>query len=213
MKQSELNKLLAVALRESAKTHKWKCSRGFVFKATEMLFFSILINGQVKQRHLSYSLRYKMLQFDDLFWKIVKLEQNSKEPLSFRACGAWTTPTTEVFGGYSSIDEWHTDKILLAVNDIVSRSESEAEKVANEIQTLDDNLHVLERQDTFRGKKYPGTVINIWLQRLLTSILKQDYHESERIIQDRIENHDGGGFGIGNKSFYELADDYLKKVR
>ena len=76
MKQAELNELLNLVLKQSAKAHKWKCSRGFVFKATELLFFSIGILGQAKQRHLFHSLRYKLLAFDDLFRKIAKLEEN-----------------------------------------------------------------------------------------------------------------------------------------
>jgi hypothetical protein len=53
MKQAELAKLLNAALRESGKKHQWKCSRGFVFRATELLFFSIIVVGQAKQRQLS----------------------------------------------------------------------------------------------------------------------------------------------------------------
>jgi hypothetical protein len=96
MKQAELNKLLGAVLRQSAPTHNWSCSRGFVFKATEILFFSVIIHGQVKHPYLSYRLRFKLLAFDDLFWKIVKMEGNLKQPLSFRAFGAWTAPMTTI---------------------------------------------------------------------------------------------------------------------
>jgi hypothetical protein len=111
MKQAELNKLLNAVLRQSAKTHKWKCSRGFIFKATELLFFSIIILGQTKQRHLSYWLRYKLLAFDNLFWKIVKLEENLRQPLGFRAFGAFTAPMIDISNGELSIADWDADNL------------------------------------------------------------------------------------------------------
>src|SRR5260221_2094261 len=140
MKQAELNKLLNAVLKQSAKAHNWKCSRGFIFKATDLLFFSIIILGQAKQRHLFYSVSYKLLAFDDLFWKIVKLEENMKQPLSFRACGAFTAPVTRISEGEISIADWDTDNLHAGVNELITRCELDAETVSKEIQGLDDNL-------------------------------------------------------------------------
>jgi hypothetical protein len=212
MKQAELNKLLNGVLRQSAKAHRWKCSRGFVFKATDLLFFSIIILGQAKQRQLFYSLNYKLLAFDDLFWKIVNLEENLKQPLSFRASGAWTTPMTTISKSELSIADWDANNLHLGVNEIITRCELEAEDVSNEIQELDDNLRVIERLYTRLKSEYPNAVTNIWLERLLTSILKQEYGDSERIVRERMNNHDSGGFQVGNKPFYELANKHLQSL-
>jgi hypothetical protein len=213
MKQSELNKLLNAVLRQSAKANNWRCSRGFIFKATELLFFSIIILGQVKQRYLSYSLSYKLLAFDDLFWKIVKLEENVKQPLSFRACGAWTAPLMAISEGEVSIADWNAEYLHSGVNEIIRRSEVEAENVSTEIQGLDDNLRVIEGFYLRLKDEYPNAVTNIWLERLLTSMLKNEYGNSERIVRDRMNAHDVGGFQVGNKSFYDLANEYLQSVR
>jgi len=212
MKQAALNKLLNAVLRQSAKSHKWQFSRGFVLKATDQLFFSIIILGQVKQHHLSYSLSYKLLAFDDLFWKIVKLEENLKQPLSFRASGAWTAPMTTIYKGELSIADWDADNLHVGVNEIIARCELEAGKVSEEIRGLDDNLRVIERLYTRLKDEYPNAVTNIWCERLLTSILKKEYRDSERIVRDRMNSHDLGGFQVGNKSFYELANEHLQSV-
>src|SRR5216684_3370006 len=103
MKQAELHKLIHAELKRSAKARNWKFSRGFVFKATDQLFFSIIILGQIKRRRLSYWLSYKLLAFDPLFWKIVNLEENLKRPLSFRAAGAWTVPMSTISRGELSM--------------------------------------------------------------------------------------------------------------
>src|SRR5262249_22824277 len=166
MKQADLNKLLNAILKQSAKAHGWKCSRGFVFKATEMLFFSIIIHGQVKQRLLSYLLCYKLLAFDDLFWKIVKLEENLKQPLSFRASGAWTVPMTTVSEGRLTMPGWDAESLQVAVNEIIARCKIDAEKVSKEIQGLDDNLRVIERSYKRLNDKYANADTNIWRERL-----------------------------------------------
>lgn len=212
MKQVELNKALNTVLRQSAKAHKWKSSRGFVFKATELLFFSIIILGHANQRHLSYSLSYKLLAFDDLFWKIVKMKENTTQPLSFRASGAWTAPKTVISRGELSIADWDADNLHVGVNEIFTRCELDAEKISKEIQGLDDNLRVIEKLYAHLKDEHPNSVTDIWPERLLTSILKKEYHGSERIIRDRMSSHDLGGFQVGNKSFYELASEYLRSV-
>src|SRR6266403_844824 len=133
MKQVELNKLMHDVLRLSAKAHKWKFSRGFVFKATDVLLFSIIILGQPKRLSLSYTLRYKLLAFDDLFWKIVKLEENLKQPLSFRASGWWTAPQTTISKGEFSMTDWDASNLQLRVDEIFTRCELNVERVSEGI--------------------------------------------------------------------------------
>src|SRR5258708_4335658 len=213
MKQVELNKLMHDVLRLSAKAHKWKFSRGFVFKATDVLLFSIIILGQPKRLSLSYTLRYKLLAFDDLFWKIVKLEENLKQPLSFRACGAWTVPMTTISKSDVSISDWEEENLRAVANEIITRCKLDVEKVSTEIHGLDDNLRVLERFHRRLKDEYPDALTNIWLERLLTSMLKKNYQESEAIVVDRLNNHDRGGFQVGSKTVYQLAFEYLQTAK
>jgi len=212
MKQAQLNKTLNAELRKSAKAHNWNCSGGFVFKATELLFFSIIVVGQVKSRGLFYSLRYKLLAFDDLFWKIFKMEENSSQPLSFRASGAWTAPMATISEGKYSIEDRVEDSLHSTVNNIIDRCEGEAAEVSNEIRGLDDNLDMIEKLYAHLKNEHPGAVTNIWVERLLTTILKNEYDRSETIIRDRLDNHDSGGFQVGAKSFYDLANEYVDRL-
>ncbi len=212
MKQATLNKLLHDTLRESAKEHNWNYSRGFVFKATDLLLFSLIVVAQVKQRHVSYSLRYKFLAFDDLFWKIVKLEENLKQPLSFRAFGAWTAPMKTISDATLSVADWDPMNLGSRVNEILVRAESDAANVTKEISGLDDNLRLVEELYERLKTNYPAAVTNIWVERLLTSILKHEYEQSEAIIRDRLNSHDSGGFQVGHKSFYDLAHEYIRAL-
>jgi hypothetical protein len=212
MKQAELNKLLGAARKQSAKAHGWKCSRGFIFKATDLLFFSIIVLGRANLRHLSYTLSYKLLAFDDLFWKIVKTEENAKQPLSFRASGAWTAPTMTISEGESPITDWNTQNIDAGVNEIISRCELDIEKTCGSVHGLDDNLRLVEALYLSHQKAYPKTALNIWVERLLTAVLKHQYSEAKKIVQDRINSRDTGGFQVGSKWFYSLANEYLHSL-
>ena len=212
MRQAELNKLLNDALKESAKEHNWKYSRGFVFKGTELLFFSLIVVAQVKRFLLSCSLRYKFLAFDDLFWKIVGMEENLKQPLSFRAFGAWTAPDESVSDVTLPVTDWNPTNLKSRVDELLVRSEADAANVTKQISNVDDNLRVVEELFARLKDTYPNAVTNVWVERLLTSILKHNYDRAEAIILDRRNAHDYGGFPVGSKSFYDLALEYIRAL-
>lgn len=212
MKQAALDKLLNDTLKESAKEHDWKYSRGFVFKATDILFFSLIVVAQVKRLQLSCSVRYKLLAFDDLFWKIVRLEENSKKPLSFRAFGVWTAPTETISDVTLAVTDWDPTNLKSRVDELLVRSESDAANVTKQISNVDDNLSVVEELFARLKNTYPNAVTNVWVERLLTSILKHDYERAEAIILDRRDAHDYGGFQVVSKSFYDLANEYIRAL-
>lgn len=214
MKQADLNKRLSDILRETAKCARWKFSRGFLFRATDLLFFEILVNGQAKDFRLSYCLNYKMLEFDDLFWKIVKLEENAKKPLSFRAAGVWTAPTIGVYDGVEHVDGWELGSLTSSVQGIVSNCVSQAGKLETEVKGLEDNLLVVERLHKELLQSSPKSVKNIWRERLLTAILKRDWVNASNIVSDRVANRDFGGFqNAAGETFYEMASDYIQCVQ
>src|SRR2546423_8090005 len=170
-KQSELNKLLNATIRDIGKLHRWRFSRGFAFQKTELLFFSIIILGRARRRDLFYALRYKLLAFDDLFWRIVRLEENLRQPLSFRAAGAWTAPSTPLLEDRLSIADWDAKSLKSALNEIFVRSDSHAGQIAKDIQTPGDNLRLIERSYARLKNDHPNAVTNIWVERILTAIL------------------------------------------
>jgi hypothetical protein len=212
VKQADVNRLLSSALKESARAHHWNYSRGFLFKSSELLIFRIIVTANSKRRDLCYLLDYKPLAFDDLFWKIVKIEENLKRPLSFRVAGAWTSPMMMISEGKQPVFDWDRECPDDAVNEIIYQCEHEAENLSQEIHELDDNLRVMERLSDHRKETFPNADTTIWHQRLLTAILMGKYLHAERIVRNRIENHDMGGFQLGTKSFYQLAYDFLKSV-
>jgi hypothetical protein len=212
MKQADLDKLVHHTLKESAKEHNWKYSRGFLFKTTDRLFFSFIVVAQVKRLQLCGSLRYKLLAFDELFWRIVGLEENLKQPLSFRAFGVWTAPQGKISDVTLPVPDWAQTNLKSRIDELLVRSEVDVANVTKQISNVDDNLRVVEELFARLKDTYPNAVTNIWVERLLTSVLKHDYERAEAIILDRRNAYDYGGFQVGSKSFYDLAYEYIRAL-
>jgi len=168
--------------------------------------------GQAKSLNLHHLFQYKLLSFDDLFWEIVQLEENAKQPLSFRAAGAWTAPMTTISTTNQTVDGWDADSLSLQIDEILILSDSTVEKLSAEIQTIDDNIRAIERFDAEQRMKYPDGAFDIWCERLLTAFLKEDFSLARQIIEDRRKQRDSGRFMVGSKSFYDLAEEYLHRV-
>jgi len=213
LRQSDANKLLNSVLKKTGASYNWKCASGFLFKEVEPLFFSLIVSIHVKEPHLSYSLWYKILEFDSLFWKIVKLEDNSKQPLSFRATGAWVAPSMQILDRIAPLDNWSIECLSSNLTVILIRCEELASALPKQIDGPETNLGLLEEYYERHREKFSDTGLNLWRERMMTSIIMADYDNAEAIARERIENHDTGGFSSGSQSFYQLALMYLETIR
>ena len=210
MKQSESDKMLRKVLRVISKKYGWNSSRGFIFKKDSLLFFSIIINGQPKTKQLSWSLTYKYYEFDDLFWKIVKLEENLKQPLSFRACGVWVVPGIEIEGDYKILDKWGETQILEQVENIIQKIDSIANDISVSVKSPEDNLKLVEKLHKSFLERYPDALRDIWMEKILTNLLLGNVELAGEIARSRVKANDTGRFNSDGSSFYELVIQYLK---
>ena len=119
---------------------------------------------------------------------------------------------TRISEGKLPVEDWNADDLAMGVNVIMNRFQVDADKISEEIDGLDDNLRVIERLYKHHRSQYPKSSLNIWMERLFTSILKEEYRDAEKIVRDRLKSRDDGGFQIGNKTFYQLAREYLSKL-
>ncbi|QZA77231.1 hypothetical protein K4H28_13200 [Deefgea tanakiae] len=210
MKQSYFDKMLNRILKVESKRFGWKCSRGFVFKKEKSLFFTILINGQSKTKKLHWSLSFKHYDFDDIFWDVVKLPENKKQPLSFRACGAWVAPSMVVQEGCAGLDSLEEEIVLNEVRKIFELLIPISDKEASLANTYQSNLQILEKYYSQLIEKYPNAVRAIWVEKLLTGLLECKFDEAHAIAIARINAGDSGGFSYSGASFYQLATEYIK---
>lgn len=210
MKQSELNKLLNKIAKVTGKNYGWKNKGGFLFIQKGVLFFVLVLLPNGKDSNIHYCLDYKLFEFDHIFWDIVNMKENANQPLSFHATGAFTAPTMRIKDGFIKIDDWTGDSIFHEVKCILQEADSCSSELAARIITPDDNLQYLESLYGELMDRYPKAVINIYKERLMTAILKEEYKTALKIAEDRIAEKDSGNFLIDGKSFYMLAKKYIK---
>lgn len=209
MKQAELNKLIDKTAKELAKEHSWKFSGGFIFKATDNLFFSLIINGVARARNLCQLFQYKWLDFDNLFWKIVKLEENSKQPLSFRAAGAWTAPMTTLVQEFETVEDWNSAILREKIEEVITAADRMVSFYSSEIKSLEDNLLQIERLAADLKGRRPKAHVDTSVEKVLTLILLNEFTQARRIIDEKQKTKDWGGFQVGDQSFFDLASEYL----
>ena len=61
---------------------------------------------------------------------------------------------------------------------------------------------MIERLHKHHLSRYPKSTVNIWMERMFTCILKEEYRDAEKIVRDRLKRRDDGGCQVGNKTFY-----------
>lgn len=210
MKQSDVTKMVNQAIKVVGKKFDWQCKEGCLFKKKGDLFFVFAAFGQAKKSESGYTLRYKWFDFDEVFWDIVDLKENAKQPLSFHYFGAWTAPTMRVKEQKYAINEWNEGSLIEKYSAIFQDINLLTTHIAEEITTIDENLMYLESLHSELMKQYPEAVVTIYKEKLMTAILKKEFPLAVAIAEDRMAHNDSGGFLIGSDTFYQQAREYIK---
>lgn len=211
MRQPEVNKLVNSMIKVHGKKQNWKFSSGFLFIKKGLLFFVLTIVPNAKNRKISFSLNYKLFDFDEVFWNVVDLKENINKPLSFHASGVWTAPTMSIDDGTIEIHDWNDESVLNdKIIQIIERANYLSTQLAEKITDIDQNLENIESLYRNILEKYPNTSIDTFKEQIMTAILKQDYLTAQSISESRMLVKETGGFIAGQQSFYEMAVHYLK---
>jgi hypothetical protein len=213
MKQSEVNKLVKRVMKVISSKFGWQCKEGCIFKRKGLLFFAFVVFGYVKKNEISCKLEYKYFDFDEVFWNIVDLKENMKQPLSFHYFGVWTAPTMYISEERFAIDEWSETALTEKIEKIVREIDIITDQISEKITTANENLEYLESLYSVLRQKYPQTTVNIYKERLMTAILNRDFELAIEIAEDRISHNDTGRFLSGRGNFYEQAIEYIKGVQ
>jgi hypothetical protein len=140
----------------------------------------------------------KPMALDPLFWRIVGLPENGRLPHSFRANGAWVLrpPFVEA---YIALDEHDPERLA---GEFVKWSTGRLSKVA--ALSAEGLLSEIEGLGS-RRKHFAALEICLRLQR-------NDWEGAHALCNDR-GRHESGGFGVGSKTFFDMARDWIAAER
>lgn len=116
------------AVAAAAKTTRWKKSKSAVFCVLDDLYVDARISVHLNKNVTAVQLCAKPMRLDSLYWKVVELPDNEREPLSFRTWGAFTCPGLPV--AEIAIDDEH-----LSAGDV-------AQQALNWVETESENASV-----------------------------------------------------------------------
>lgn len=183
---------LAEAIKTEAKKRKYKFRQGLVFY-TEGKYFIYCMFYLTNLDEIEYYVKIKEIIYDDIFWEIMNMEGNKNEPLSLRACGAFSAYSLELFKGNISyredlevIAETVLSNMETAVNEFIGANELDEYIVSRNIGADDDFL------------------------KCIVYIKRKEFDLAKEIAIRNIEKDDWGGFMNRGKTFYEYVLDYIK---
>ena len=97
-----------------AKKLGYKARQNTIFRVKDaaMVYCDFLV---VDSKKLIYRVNIKNYDYDDIFWKIMQMPSNSKEPDSLRAVGAFQAPTITVKTGQMELTDQYEEQAKILV--------------------------------------------------------------------------------------------------
>jgi len=182
----EWEKQLTGAIRKAAKTRKLRVRSYAIYTVENDAFISCCFF--IEQKKFSYRIKIKNYDYDDIFWKIMQMPENSNEPDSLRAVGAFAAP-----------------QIILAEGEI-ERIEDCEEQANNLIDLMMETSHNFLKNNNIDEYVLSCTHgYNLNILKYLAYIHMNKNDEAKRFAEEAVRNGDLGNFVSAGKYFFEWA--------
>jgi hypothetical protein len=197
-KRYALQRAIPREMRTVAKGTAWRCAQGVLFREHEGWFVECSTIAWISDYKTQAQFTIKPMALDPLFWDIVAVPENRKQPLSFRSFGAWTCRPPAI--AESFIDEDDGNAVGIARR----AKEWADEKLADFDGRWDYDafLQMLRREPGGGGYVGPDASLICML------ILMGKDEEAISMCRGMVERGDSGGFvivGGAPGTFPELA--------
>lgn len=194
-----LRSAVAAALKKLARVNGWRFAQGSIFREQGGWFVEVRGEPWIGENRTTAEFRAKPMALDPVFWQIVKTPENATQPLSFRLFGAWTCQGP-VWSETQIPEEGEAESIALQILDWAN------DQATNPPMPFE--AHVLAKfiEDQPEGRGLKGG----WLAELVTLLaLAGRLDEARAMCITAINNSESGGYSVGEKSFPELALDWI----
>lgn len=212
MKVADFHKLTNAALKRAAKARSWSSSGYAAFKREGPLFFYVTVLPSGKGRGLVYSIQYKFIVMEDLFWRIIGTPSNSDAPLSVRAKGVFALAGTEISRHDRPESAWTDELMDSEMESLLEEAVVRAETVVTRVRTLDQNLAYIEELASSQPTD-PNVLARLGRAQVLTHLLKGEAAEADAMVEKQLHANDpGGGVRLGGHSFYEWVKWHIEAM-
>lgn len=201
----QIDKTVTQTMKQIAKRLACKTISFCIFERIEDYFavanfFTSVVGGKTI---LTFRMLIKPYNYDDIFWEVFDIKDNSKQPDSLRAIGAFTAPSVQLKENkYVLSDVSSIESICIEVmNEFKNESRDFINKILLEYENFD--LFVLEQ----------SSKLNDSLLEMIANISLQRYEAAERIAQAELNKGIGGRFASGEYNINEYIVMYCKNIK
>ena len=183
-------KELVKLIKKMAKEQGYNAVSNSLYKVKEDIFYCSHFVIVTRQK-LVYRIGLKKISYDDLFWNIMDMPENSKQKLSLRATGAFAVPLIETASGTIEF-EGDVNVISSVYCDLIKKSEETCSGWVTDV-----NSFVLGQLDQTYGAN------------VLRSLAYLDRGDKEKAREIAVANIGKSGFVNEGKDYFErLAEKY-----
>lgn len=199
MLTKEFQKEFLQMLKKEGKKCNYKSKGGDLYKKLQDAFVFTNISFWPKRTDYNFEiwLHVKKYIYDDIFWEIIGAQDNAKCAESLRKEGAFTSPSITLKKMYYLIDD--SENLDIAKN------------IVEEVDCVFDDFLEKNSITEYIKNMDPNKVRNGTTLKAIAYIECGMLDEAKKYVDDAIRKGDSGGFYIGEKSFFELAKEYLRK--
>ncbi len=191
-------KALEKSLRTLAKGTDWKAAYGSIFSEKAGWFMVASPSVYIYEHITKAVISTKPMVIDPIFWDIVGLPEYRKQPLSFRANGAWTCRPPDL----AEIDVPEHADVTAVGEQLIHVATEQMEKVA-QFSSLESFL------DTCRAA---SSADGAYLSSIVTALIALHRHdEALSICEEAGSQKVIGGFLSPEGSFIDMAIVYLQR--
>lgn len=201
--KKELNKHINVALRKAAKKYEYKTRGGILYKQVGDYFVSTLVIGAgIDYGKIVVRSNIKPYFFDDIFWEIFQMSENSEASPGLRANGAFSVSGLPIFEQNRRVDS--LDDVEAFVEDMLKACDVKIRQVLSEVDS-DYRRFIAYAKDV-----EPLGLYDAVLSEMLLNIEEGDCQAASRLATSEIENNRYGRFKNEGKYIYEHVVGFCK---
>ena len=191
----ELKTALPKILKEEISSYKIKKRAYMLYGVNGDMFFTCHINVSAVDNVCLCTVReqIKPIWLDDLNWKLLGMESNSKQPLSLRAVGAFSVLGVNLCFEKKELHTWSADELRLVVSEYVAHFNKSIEN-----GSIDDFVDGLSENNQHNR-----------MQKALYLLHEERYADAFELIKDESGSYINGVISI-NETIRKICQEHLQ---
>lgn len=187
-----VQKEIIAYIKKKAKQYGFKNRSNTLYLVREH-YFAYCNYIMTASRTLIYQVYIKEYCYDDIFWKIMNMAENSNEPDSLRAVGAFAAPAISIKEGKIEFEEDYSQGVCEFVQNM-------SEGISDFIAKYDINEYIIniENQNVLKCLAYINTGC---------------MEEAVELAKNAIINDDADGYINEGKTFFQWLFDKFTKSK